>query len=202
MDRPQAELVGTTPAVVHFPVTIPRTAAFARLNRRGWFSFRSAKVELSAALPRIELVWMPYYRVPVRYTSKHGPGTVEIAVEAHGGEARLIADAQLLPDPPAEGAVFPPRLSGDEATVIARREAIRIVMIQRGRSKPVIEGADAPTLLRCPFWVYYYERRRGMIDIKTLNAATGEKGGVRTKRAVLDALLEQARRTIPEISPA
>ena len=67
---------------------------------------------------------------------------------------------------------------------------------------PQSKARIPPSLLRCPFRVYYYERRRGVIDIKTLNAATGEKGGVRTKRAVLDALLEQARRTIPEISPA
>ena len=185
-----------SPAARHFPVIVPREAAFARMNRPGWFSFRPAKAELGAALPRIELVWMPYYRVPVRYLSKRGPGRADIAVEAYGGEARLIADVELSPVPAEEGTIFPPKLSGDEAEIIARREAIRIVMIQRGRAKPTIEGADSPTLLRCPFWVYYFERRRGVIDIKTLNAATGEKGGVRTKRAVLDALLEQARRKI------
>ena len=48
-------------------------------------------------------------------------------------------------------------------------------------------------LLLYPFWVYYYERKPGALDILIEDAVTGAKGGAKTKAAILNAFKAQEK---------
>ena len=36
-------------------------------------------------LPHLELIWLPYYLVPIRVRSRRGPGIIHVSVAAHSG---------------------------------------------------------------------------------------------------------------------
>ena len=141
-------------------------------------------------LPCVELIWLPHHLINMRVTSRRGPGEISVVVEGHSGAFAVFERHENLVDGlPAENA-FPPKLDTEEALGIARRQLLRSIMRRRGqRYKPVIEGAVHAGVFHYPFWIYYYERRRGRIDIRILDALTGEKGGARTKAGVLSALI-------------
>jgi len=142
-------------------------------------------------LPRVQLVWLPHFIVSVKVTSSKGPGEIDVSVEGHSGSFAVF---QMHPDlverSEVEGEAFPPRLSPEEAIQIGRTELLKTILRQRGhRQKPAIVGTGNIDLFYYPFWIYYYERRRGLIDIQIFDAARGVKGGARTKVGILSGLV-------------
>lgn len=140
--------------------------------------------------PFAELVWLPHYMITVRVTSSRGPGEIVVSVEAHSGAFAILDTRDGLVEGEPEGGAFPPKLDEAEAVRIGRKELLRSIMRRRGqRHRPVIEDTLAIELFLYPYWVYYYERRKGLLDIQVLDAVTREKGRVRTKVGVLSAFV-------------
>jgi hypothetical protein len=140
--------------------------------------------------PPIELVWLPHYHVRFRVFSRRGPGEIAVSVEAHSGSFAVFQMQEDLIDREIEGEVFEPRLSCDRATEIGRRDLLKSILRQRGQwNKPEVRETLGVDLFYYPFWVYYYERKRGLFDIQVYDAARGVKGGPRTKVGILSGLV-------------
>lgn len=81
---------------------------------------------------------------------------------------------------------FEPAISEAEARAIARETLFRAVLYGRKRSGiPFDEPVDT-ALVHYPYWVYYY-RRRNRIDIRLLDAVTGQRPGHKIKLGIVEA---------------
>ncbi len=139
-------------------------------------------------MPRIERVWLPYYVVTLKLASPRGEGAVSVSVEGYSGAFAIFEMHDDLVEGDLEEEAFQPMLSEEEAVAIGRRELLRTILRRRGqREKPVIEETLGVEVFYYPYWVYYYERRRGLLDIRIQDALTGEKGGNRTRYGILSA---------------
>jgi hypothetical protein len=151
---------------------------------------RASDANQPKPLPHLELIWIPYFLVPIHVRSRRGPGTIHVSVEAHSGAFAVFQMHENLVEGTPRGEAFTPKVDAEEAKRIGRQELLRTIMRRRGqREKPVIEDADEPSVFYYPYWVYYYERRRGRLDIRLCDALTREKGGTRTKAGVLSAFM-------------
>lgn len=143
--------------------------------------------------PVTELVWVPFYIIPIHVESSQGPGVITVSVEAYSGAFAIFQMQPDIEDAALAEQSFAPRLSAEEAIAIGRKELLHTILRQRSTGpKPEIVSTDESYVLHYPFWLYYYERRRGLLDVKLLDAATGAKGGGKTKRGILDALADVA----------
>ena len=150
--------------------------------------------------PFIELIWLPHYLIEFAVTSRRGPGTITVSVEAHSGAFAVIELARGLVERPDEQNTFPPKLDEEEAVVMGRKDLLQSIMRRRGqRHRPVIEKAVGVDLFHYPYWVYYYERRRGLLDVKVLDAVTRESGRPRTRAGVLSALVKAGEPRSPPV---
>lgn len=139
-------------------------------------------------LPFAEVVWMPFYLVTIGLRTPAGDTTVTVSVDAYGGSFALFAMQDALRDGSVPGEHFAPRLDEAAAVAAARRSLLQLILRRRSREgKPVPGDNLAVELVWLPFWVYYFERKRGLLDIKVRDAATGGAVGARMKTAVLDA---------------
>lgn len=183
---------------------LTESAARAVFERPGWrnlWGLRTGRGRVS----RAELLWFPHYLISIAVNSRKGPGRVFVSVEGHSGAFMIVEiEADFTEGTPGRE-VFPPRLSEAEAIEVGRHELLKSIMRRRGhRDRPVIEETLAAELFYYPFWVYYYERRRGLLDIRVLDAVTGEIGRAKTKAGVLSALIgpdEAARAALDENRP-
>lgn len=138
--------------------------------------------------PRIELVWMPYYVFACGVRSRKGPSNINVSVDGWAGAFALCDLDEAVVAGDVVGEAFRPRMAAAEAAEIARRELQYAVMRQRSRgTKPVVEDAQYKMILHLPFWTYYYERRKNLLDIVVLDAYTGGKTGPKVKAALLEA---------------
>ncbi|MCB9782761.1 MAG: hypothetical protein H6751_07330 [Candidatus Omnitrophica bacterium] len=175
---------------------VSEASALAHFERREWknlwglFRVRSDPTK-SPRLPRTQLVWLPHYIVTVLVDSKIGPGEIDVSVEAHSGSFAIFEMHENLEEKDeVEGEVFDLKIGEKEAVEIGRRELLKTILRRRGqREKPAIVGSGKVDLFYYPFWIYYYERRRGLLDIQIYDAARGEKGGARTKVGILSGLI-------------
>jgi len=201
--------------VKHVEPRFSRSEALGFFERRrfanlwGLLGGRASQQNLAAAspsrqLPFVELVWLPHYIISFRVSSSKGPGTIDVSVEAHSGAFAVFQMHEDLVEGDVEGTVFPPKLSGEEAIESGKRNLLRSILRQRGQwNKPEIHEAVGTDLFYYPFWVYYYERGRGFLDIQVYDAARGEKGGPKTKTGVLSALVgpdEAARKALDKLT--
>ena len=139
-------------------------------------------------VPFAELVWLPYYIVPVKVRSRRGEGEITVSVDGCSGSFAVFEMHADIVEGDIEGETFPPKLDAQDAARIARKQLLATIMRQRSnRDKPAPEEVLDVDLLYWPVWVYYYERRRGRLDIRVLDAVTGSKPGPRLKTAVLAA---------------
>ena len=94
----------------------------------------------------------------------------------------------------AEGDTFPGGLAGAEAEKVDGEGLVKVILRRRSRAgKPLPPKTLRAELLSYPYWVYYYQRRPGLIDIKVLDAATGRPVGNKIKLGVLDAFKAAAK---------
>ncbi len=141
-------------------------------------------------LPYVERLWLPYYLIPFQVTSGKGPGIITVSVEGHSGSFALFEMHGSLAQGELAGETPPPKLTIDEATATGRSELLRTIMRRRGQfGKPIIEEDLGVDLFYYPYWIYYFERRRGLLDILICDAVTGDKGRARTKTGILSALV-------------
>ena len=157
----------------------------ARLHR--WLSVLRP-TDPDASQPRAELVWMPSYLLTIQLESKRGPGEVTCSIDACSGSFALFQMHDAIVDGEAEGETFPALLDEAGAEKVAREELVKVILRRRSRAgKPLPTKTLRRELLSYPYWVYYYQRRPGLIDIKVLDAATGRPVGNKIKLGIPDA---------------
>lgn len=139
-------------------------------------------------VPFAELVWLPYYIVPVKVRSRRGEGEITVSVEGYSGAFAVFEMHADIVEGDIEEETFPPKLDAQDAARIAPKQLLATIMRQRSnRNKPAPEEVLGVDLLHWPVWVYYYERRRGRLDIRVLDAVTGSKPGPRIRVSILAA---------------
>jgi len=181
----------------HLPCRLDEAAALRalRAQRRGLIKrlftrpVKAPNPDTPRTPPFFERIWMPYYVVPVQVTSTKGPGEILTSVDGWAGGFAIFQREVNLLEGEVEGDIFHPKLSPGEVVPIARRELLTSIMRRRGQRKPVITGAGEPYLVYFPYWVYYYEPRRGRYAIRLVDAADGQIPGNRLRNAVLEAFL-------------
>jgi hypothetical protein len=158
---------------------------------------RSRPIEISSSrgrkLPYLELLYLPYYLIRFRVESFQEPGAIEVSVEAHSGAFAIFQMQDDLSERSETREWFQPKLSEAEAVEIGRRELVASILRRRGnREKPSVGEVLGIDFFYYPFWVWYFERREGLIDIALMDAARGVKGGDRTRVGVLSCLSSRA----------
>jgi len=147
----------------------------------------------AAGLPRLALVYVPHYRVDIDVTSRKGPGVTHCLLDGCSGAFAIadFKDSPLLDEPEAE--VLPALLTNDEAGRAALAALTRLILGQRSRgAKPTPLGVRSCQRVDWPFWVYYFARSRGRLDIRACDARTGELAGNRAKAGILQAMVQAA----------
>lgn len=163
--------------------------------------FAGIRRALGLGLPpalRIEMIYLPYYAITIPVYQGESKSTACAAIEAWSGAFNLRAyEEGLLSDTPQEpGQVFTPQITEADALEIAHEGILRNALRERG-GRRTFKWADPESveLLQHPFWVYYYARRRGLLDIRLLDAVTGDRPGSKTKGGVLDAFIDAGHKT-------
>jgi hypothetical protein len=178
------------------PQRVSESQARAWFRRRGfgllgWLLglLTPGKTLKDRTLPRLELIWMPHYLYSVEVCLPRKPsGTMGITVDAWGGVFMVVEMTGDLDEGDPQEAVFQPMMTPEQAESVGREQLVRALMRRRGqRDKPTPGNTVSHELFYYPFWVYYYQRMPGAIDIGLLDAASGDKTGPRMKRAVLKA---------------
>lgn len=168
------------------------------LSKRRFDSIRKLFGGVAAPPIRIELVYIPHFVITIPVFQGESKSTVTAAIEASSGafSLRRYTDDILASEMPDRADEFAPRISEEEALAIARDGILKNALRERGGRRS-FKWADPESveLLQHPFWVYYHHRRRGFIDIRLLDAVTGDRPGSKTKGGVLDAFVAARRQT-------
>jgi hypothetical protein len=146
-------------------------------------------------VPFAELVFLPYYLITFDASVKGASHPVDTLVGGCDAEFAWVdlSHARFESRPDQER--FPPAIDDVHAEQIARSALMSSILRSPGwRGKPVIRQARSVEIVQYPFWVYYFERRRGLLDIKVLDAVSGKRPGTKLKAALLGALVDAARR--------
>ncbi len=140
-------------------------------------------------MPYAERVWLPYYVIDYDVKTKKLDSVISVSIEAYSGAFAIFQmQTQLIDGEPPEGEFFPPEMPEDEAVSTGRDHLHTAIVREKGRRlDPEVREAVNIEIVHYPFWVYYFERRRGLIDIKVLDAARGEKPGNKTRISLLNA---------------
>lgn len=161
-------------------------------------------------LPFLELVWLPSHLLTF-------PAVVsERSVQALvGGFDRscTIADVrtvrwegtereEMAPAQESGREVFTPSVDTDTAHELATRELTRVLARRPGFRGGAVPTAESSELVQYPYWVYYYGRRSPLggaqrIDVRLLDAVSGQPTGAKIKIALLAALSSQRAATEP-----
>lgn len=146
---------------------------------------------------RVELIWLPYYRVHRVVCGTDGPAETAWLVSAGDGEVvRLGSPGPTWEDGPprSPGPQFAPRLGPDDALKVAE-QAFSVAgfrtVAPSVRPAPAVSTAE---LVEYPLWVAYVRRGAGW-DIRIVDAVTGSPAGPRLKSAVLGALVREHEQT-------
>lgn len=151
----------------------------------------------SGADLRIELIWLPYYRVHLVACGADGPVELSCLVSAGDGElVRLGSPGPTWDDcPPGRlGPQFAPRLGPDDALEVAEQAFSAAGFRTVAASVRPAPAASTAELVEYPLWVAYVRRRAGW-DIRIVDAVTGSPAGPRLKSAVLGALVREHEQT-------
>lgn len=161
--------------------------------QRGWRArISGALASRDPDLPRAELVWLPTYLITIQTQLAGNLNDVACSIDARSGAFALFQLHDQIADDDFDAEHFDPVLDEPEAERLARQGLLHAIMRRRGRAgKPLPQETRSIELLRYPYWVYYHRRRR-IIDIKVLDAATGARVGNKIKLGILDAFKASA----------
>ncbi len=141
-------------------------------------------------LPYLEVVWLPYYHARVEVRRRDQGRTADVLVCGSDGTTNLCDVATLKwldgePPPPLLATI-----SREEAADAACRAVLGLVARQGWSGKPpTLHVADVADV-HYPVWVYYYERRRGRLDVRLVDALNARLTGGKMKAALIAALTE------------
>lgn len=162
---------------------------------------RRAPGDDSARFPYIELLYLPTYLVTIRTTSRGQEKHACCSVDGSSGSFALFQMTDSLAEDVAIVERFEPVLDEEEAERVARAQLVQTILRRRGRSgKPLVHETMKIEVVQYPYWVYYYQRGK-FIDIKVLDAATGQKTGQKIRMGILDAFKRRERAGAIEARP-
>jgi hypothetical protein len=166
---------------------IDRKTAEKQLRRRGVIGSLFGR----EAEGRLELLWMPFYWFS--FEARGGEGAlVHCVVESYSGEVSLFNPPGTLGG--VLGNSFAAKLDAETAEKIAREHLnLFFAFSLRGKSSRELGRVLSREVLCFPFWVQYFERRRGKWDIRVLDAARGTRPGSKLKASILAAILTAAK---------
>jgi len=141
-------------------------------------------------LPHLELVGLPCYRVDLEAGGWGGTRRATYLVDAvSGGAAQLTGEHEWGEGP--VGALLEPRLTSSEADAETRALFERGALLAKW-ARPRLLAVGAPELVAYPYWVGYYERRPGRLDLRVLDALSGRPGGAAPRRSLIEAFVAAA----------
>lgn len=180
----------------YLPPQLSKDDAIEVLSRRRFtllqrLAFRSAARPVNPS--HVHLLWMPHYLIDLNIESPKGKAIQRVTLDSYSGAFSLWnIDAPPtvgLPD----GESFAPRMNVDAGVRRAIVALTNTTLHMRGqKGKPHVTGYSAVQLLYYPYWVYYFERKKGRLDIKIVDGAMGERPGNQIKRAILEAFIESS----------
>ena len=181
----------------HLPASISAENARAKIERGIYFridrlvgraipSFR-APLALARPLPFLEIAWMPQYMMTFALQGPRAPESVCATVDGYSAQFALFLAGNQVIDESLEGDLPEPEVTLDRAKYVAGEGLLKWVMRHHRTGKVKVGASLAVDILRYPFWVYYYQRRRGLLDVRILDAVTGDSPGSKTKYAIVRA---------------
>jgi len=179
---------------VHIAARVPETVARRRLAPG---LIRSARIALdprrlpnTARLPKLEIVWLPRHLFDIRCVLGKDERALTASIDSYSGMFTIFEMNPWVVDEDAPGPVFERRMTDSEAETHARAGLLAFILRQRGSlAKPEPRDTVRVRLIHYPYWVYYFDAG-GYIDIRALDAVTGEKGGGKVRRALLNAFAD------------
>jgi hypothetical protein len=142
----------------------------------------------------VDRVWLPYYHLRFGFEFKKGPnGTAEALVGGHEATFSVVSPGKLTIEECDQADAFAPQLDAATAEQTARSH----MTLMYGMSRRVPRRLQITTLEQCevvqyPYWAYYFARRRGILDVRLLDAVTGRLTGPRLKVALMAAMAQRA----------
>jgi|GEM_PF-1651952 len=143
---------------------------------------------------RIELIWLPYYRVDLVARCADGPVELAWLVSAGDGEPVRLRPPGLAWEDGPPRPQFAPRLGPDDARKVAEQASLAARLCTVAPAGGLAPVASTVELVEYPLWVSYVRRRSGW-DIRIVDAVTGRPAGPRLKSAVLGAFVRQHGQT-------
>lgn len=145
---------------------------------------------ITAALFLREFV--PYYQFV--FNADGGSGEpVSCIVEGFSGEVALLAIADSDFESDSAQHELQPAIDTSRAEENARTALNALANFSRGKNCRVLRELASHRLIHYPYWVRYFERRRGRFDIRVIDAVTGKTPGAKLKKSLLDAFVAAAR---------
>ena len=175
-----------------FSPAVDETAAlraFAKTLRRrpsGWLT--------SWRLLRRERVWLPFALVSAECGSSTAAKRLCCLVDRIEGSVFGLRDDLDEPVLIEVESPLPPQLDLDECRPLAERFLRRRMLIARTECELAI-GTSEKCLY--PFWAAYFERRRRRIEVRLLDAVTGDPSGAGLRTAFLSGLRAAANGDAP-----
>ena len=177
------------------PVCLGREEARQRLGRRSWWRSFAAWGRAREA-GQVDLVWVPHYLFTLEMESARAFGETTVSVDACSAAFAIFQmEEDLLESPPPEAEILPSLVPQEHAWETGRKKLLQAIMRRRGSQgpKPAPGKLLRSEMVLFPFWVEYTTRSGNQLDIRLLNAATGDRGGNQTKVGVLHAFVEQCK---------
>lgn len=182
----------------HITAAVDEARARELLNR-GWINRINRMLSPPRpqdAPPRLELIYLPAYFVTIALEKKGEMGEMTCHVDGCSGSFSLVHMGDQIVDGDIDAENFAVTVDESEAERIAREALIKTILRRRGSAgKPVPKETKSIELLRYPYWVYYHQRRRGLMDVKVLDAVTGKPVGNKIKMGILEAFKAVAKQT-------
>ena len=148
------------------------------------------------SLLRMELVWLPAHYLQLEVRRGEDRGTIYCLVDGFDGAFDIIKEPITAWRYLAAGDIYRPSIDATKAEEIARTGLARVA---RRASIGETLGTE---LIHRPYWAYYYERRRGLLDVRLVDAISGGIAGPKTKVALLAALESRANQsTVGAVAP-
>lgn len=175
--------------------TVDREAAWRKLHRRGFLRTlvdrgkRRDDAPSVDGLPRLSLIWLPYYLLSFPTLRGAHCGEVLLLASGFDGGTAFVDSRDLAWEEVPAREHFPPTVTAELATEAASR-ALLAARAQGSLWKSGKTEFDEPRteLVHYPYWAYYYEPRTGILDVSLLDAWSGQPTGARVKSALLAAL--------------
>lgn len=135
---------------------------------------------------------MPHYLMTFTMHGRRGVETADVTVDGLTGQFALFFAKHQISEGVLEGDIPVPAIGPERAEALARRGAHSWLLRYHRVRKLNIGALETIEVLRYPFWVYYYQRRRGLLDLRIVDAVTGELPGSKLKYGIVRAFQRTA----------